>query len=83
MCELFAMSSRFPADVRSSLEEFSRRGGLTGPHMVRRPILSPAAVRQAASWVTESVRHGIPVGVRVLDGTGREIFTRPDVHEAA
>jgi organic hydroperoxide reductase OsmC/OhrA len=25
--------------------------------------------------VTESVRHGIPVGVRVVDGSGREVFT--------
>lgn len=32
MCELFAMSSRFPATVRLSLEEFSRHGGLAGPH---------------------------------------------------
>jgi predicted glutamine amidotransferase len=32
MCELFAMSSRFPADVHFSLEAFSRRGGLTGRH---------------------------------------------------
>jgi predicted glutamine amidotransferase len=32
MCELFAMSSRLPADVQLSLEAFSRRGGLAGPH---------------------------------------------------
>lgn len=32
MCELFAMSSRFPANVRFSLEAFARRGGLDGPH---------------------------------------------------
>lgn len=32
MCELFAMSSDAPTDVRFSLEEFSRHGGLTGPH---------------------------------------------------
>jgi len=32
MCELFAMSARHPATVRLSLEEFSRHGGLTGPH---------------------------------------------------
>jgi predicted glutamine amidotransferase len=32
MCELFAMSSRYPANVSSSLEEFARHGGLTGPH---------------------------------------------------
>jgi len=32
MCELFAMSSRHPANVRFSLEEFSRHGGLAGPH---------------------------------------------------
>jgi predicted glutamine amidotransferase len=32
MCELFAMSSRTPTTVRFSLEEFSRRGGLAGPH---------------------------------------------------
>lgn len=32
MCELFAMSSRIPTTVRFSLEEFSRRGGLAGPH---------------------------------------------------
>lgn len=25
--------------------------------------------------VTESVRHGIPVGVRVVDGRGREVFS--------
>jgi predicted glutamine amidotransferase len=32
MCELFAMSSRFPTNVRFSLEAFSRHGGLEGPH---------------------------------------------------
>lgn len=32
MCELFALSSRHPATVRLSLEEFSRHGGLSGPH---------------------------------------------------
>ncbi len=32
MCELFAMSSRYPADVSFSLESFSRHGGLTAPH---------------------------------------------------
>lgn len=32
MCELFAMSSRLDADVNLSLEEFSRHGGLAGPH---------------------------------------------------
>jgi predicted glutamine amidotransferase len=32
MCELFALSARRPADVHLSLEEFSRRGGLAGPH---------------------------------------------------
>lgn len=32
MCELFAMSSRFPTEVRSSLEAFARHGGLEGRH---------------------------------------------------
>ena len=32
MCELFAMSSRLPTEVRSSLEAFARHGGLEGPH---------------------------------------------------
>lgn len=32
MCELFAMSARWPSTVQLSLEEFSRRGGLSGPH---------------------------------------------------
>lgn len=32
MCELFALSARQPADVHLSLEEFSRHGGLAGPH---------------------------------------------------
>jgi glutamine amidotransferase len=32
MCELFAMSTRYPSTVRLSLEEFSRHGGLSGPH---------------------------------------------------
>lgn len=32
MCELFAMSAAQPADVHLSLEEFSRHGGLAGPH---------------------------------------------------
>lgn len=32
MCELFAMSTRYPATVQLSLEEFSRHGGLSGPH---------------------------------------------------
>ena len=30
MCELFALSSRLPTEVRFSLEAFSRRGGLAG-----------------------------------------------------
>jgi predicted glutamine amidotransferase len=32
MCELFAMSSSAPTNVHFSLQEFSRHGGLTGPH---------------------------------------------------
>jgi len=32
MCELFSMSSRLPATITYSLEEFARHGGLTGPH---------------------------------------------------
>jgi predicted glutamine amidotransferase len=32
MCELFAMSAKYPSTVRLSLEEFSRHGGLSGPH---------------------------------------------------
>ena len=32
MCELFAMSARYPGTVTLSLEEFSRHGGLSGPH---------------------------------------------------
>jgi glutamine amidotransferase len=32
MCELFAMSSRLPATITYSLEEFARHGGRTGPH---------------------------------------------------
>ena len=32
MCELFALSSQYPATVRLSFEEFSRHGGLAGPH---------------------------------------------------
>ena len=32
MCELFAMSASRSADVHLSLEEFSRHGGLAGPH---------------------------------------------------
>jgi predicted glutamine amidotransferase len=32
MCELFAMSALHPTTVSLSLEEFSRHGGLTGPH---------------------------------------------------
>jgi predicted glutamine amidotransferase len=32
MCELFSMSSNVPENVTFSLEEFSRHGGLTGPH---------------------------------------------------
>lgn len=32
MCELFAMSTRHPSTVALSLEEFSRHGGLSGPH---------------------------------------------------
>jgi predicted glutamine amidotransferase len=32
MCELFSLSSNVPATVNYSLEEFSRHGGLTGPH---------------------------------------------------
>ncbi|HVS15739.1 MAG TPA: class II glutamine amidotransferase [Thermoanaerobaculia bacterium] len=32
MCELFGMSSRFPADVNLSHSELARHGGGTGPH---------------------------------------------------
>ena len=32
MCELFAMSALHPTTVSMSLEEFSRHGGLSGPH---------------------------------------------------
>ena len=32
MCERFAMSAWHPATVKLLLEEFSGRGGLTGPH---------------------------------------------------
>ena len=32
MCELFGMSSKLPATVNLSMEEFARHGGLTGPH---------------------------------------------------
>ncbi len=32
MCELFSMSARHPSTVTLSLEEFSRHGGLAGPH---------------------------------------------------
>jgi len=32
MCELFAVSSRYPAEVRFCLDEFARHGGLTAPH---------------------------------------------------
>lgn len=32
MCELFCMSSRQPATVTLSMDEFARHGGLTGPH---------------------------------------------------
>ena len=33
--------------------------------------------------VTESVRHGIPVGVRVLDGQGSEVFAGGELPAAA
>jgi glutamine amidotransferase len=32
MCELFAMSARFPTTVRLSFDELARHGGGTGPH---------------------------------------------------
>ena len=32
MCELFAMSARHPSTISLSLEEFSKHGGLSGPH---------------------------------------------------
>ena len=32
MCELLGLSARHPATLRYSLEEFSRHGGLAGPH---------------------------------------------------
>jgi predicted glutamine amidotransferase len=32
MCELFAMSAKYPSAVWLSLEKFSRHGGLSGPH---------------------------------------------------
>lgn len=33
--------------------------------------------------VTESVRHGIPVGVRVIDGEGQEVFATGDAPAVA
>jgi len=32
MCELFSLTSEYPADVSHSLSEFKRHGGLSGPH---------------------------------------------------
>lgn len=32
MCELFAMSARFPTTIRLSFDELARHGGGTGPH---------------------------------------------------
>lgn len=32
MCELFALSSRWPTTARLSLDEFARHGGFAGPH---------------------------------------------------
>lgn len=32
MCELFAMSARYPTTVHLSLDELARHGGATGPH---------------------------------------------------
>ena len=32
LCELFAMSSRQPASVTFSIEEFARHGGQSAPH---------------------------------------------------
>jgi predicted glutamine amidotransferase len=32
MCKLFAISARYPSTVQLSLKEFSRHGGLSGPH---------------------------------------------------
>ena len=32
MCELFSLTSEYPANVSFSLEEFKRHGGLSGPH---------------------------------------------------
>ena len=33
--------------------------------------------------MTESVRNGIPVGVRVVDGAGREVFSAGRAAEGA
>jgi predicted glutamine amidotransferase len=32
MCELLAISARFPTTIRLSLDELARHGGGTGPH---------------------------------------------------
>src|SRR3990167_859431 len=32
MCELFAMSARFPTTIHLSMSELARHGGGTGPH---------------------------------------------------
>jgi len=32
MCELFSLTSEYPANVSFSLDEFKRHGGLSGPH---------------------------------------------------
>ena len=32
MCEVFAMSSRYPANISFSLDEFARHGGASAPH---------------------------------------------------
>jgi predicted glutamine amidotransferase len=48
MCELFAMSSRQPATVNFSLEEFALHGGLSGPHKDGWGI---AYLQQRDAWV--------------------------------
>lgn len=39
---------------------------------------APRAFFEDFCVVTEGVRHGIPVGVRVIDGEGQEVFATGD-----
>ena len=89
MCELFAMSSRYPSTVELSLEEVSRHGGLSGPHkdgwgiawyedrdvrLIKEAL--PAATSACVRFVQEHPLRSATVVSHIRKATRGEVATR-------